>query len=62
MPKEKPKDMSLRADSYPDEIQYVYELAKERGIKSKSNALAIIIREHKQAILSPATDSPAPAG
>lgn len=56
MPKEKPKDMSLRADSYPDEIQYVYKLAEERGIKSKSNTLAIIIREHKQASLSRVTD------
>ena len=49
IPKEKPRDMSLRAASYPDEIAYVYEVAKARGIKSKSNVLALIIREHKQA-------------
>jgi len=49
MAKEKPKAMSLRPDLYAAEILYVCELAESRGVKSKANALAIIINEHKQA-------------
>lgn len=62
MPKTKPKAMTIREENYPAEVKYVYELAKERGITSKTNALAIIIREHKQASQQPATGSREPAG
>jgi len=48
MAKRKPKAMTLRPDLYGDEIQYVSDLAASRGVQSKSNMLAIIIREHKE--------------
>jgi len=40
--------VAIRRTSYPDEFDYVYQVAEARQIKSKANALAIIIREHKQ--------------
>jgi len=43
----KPRTVYLHPETYRTQAQYIIDLAKERGITSASNMLAIIISEHK---------------